>query len=118
MTSGSSVPKAPAATGVGSLPGVDFPEALRMVNGLLGEGPGVPYLPELPARGVGADLVGRGAALLVDLHAEVQPSGWRLVDHPGRDARRAVGFLHSDLDDLEEFSQGYSGPLKVQATGP
>ena len=89
-----------------------------MVNGLFGERPGVPYLPELPARGVGADLVGRGAALLVDFHAEVQPSGWRLVDHPGRDARRAVGYLHSDLDDLEELSQGYSGPFKVQATGP
>jgi methionine synthase II (cobalamin-independent) len=100
------------------MPGDDLPETLRTVTGLLGDRPGVPYLPELPRRGVGADLVGRGAALLVDLHAEVQPSGWRLVDHPGRDARRAVGFLHSDLDDLEEFSQGYSGPLKVQSAGP
>lgn len=89
-----------------------------MVNGLFGERPGVPYLPELPARGVGADLIGRGAGLLADLHAEVQPSGWRLVDHPGRDARRAIGYLHSDLDDLEELSQGYTGPFKVQAAGP
>ena len=95
-----------------------MPEALRMTSGLLGERPGVPYLPELPQRGVGADLIGRGAALLVDMHAEVQPSGWRLADHPGRDARRAVGFLHSDLDDLEELTQGYTGPLKLQAAGP
>jgi methionine synthase II (cobalamin-independent) len=100
------------------LPGLDSAEAVRQTTGLFGERPGVPYLPELPQRGVGADLIGRGAALLVDLHAEVQPSGWRLVDSPGRDARRAVGFLHSDLDVLEEHTQGYTGPLKVQAAGP
>ena len=118
MTSESLPPVPPAATGIGSLPGGDFPEAVRQTSGLLGERPGVPYLPELPQRGVGADLIGRGAALLVDFFAEVQPSGWRLVDSPGRDSRRALGFLHADLDVLEENTQGYTGPLKVQAAGP
>ena len=50
--------------------------------------------PAAPARAArpaapGADLVGRGAALLVDLPVEIAPSGWRLAAHPGRDLRRA-----------------------------
>ena len=89
-----------------------------MVMGELGERPGVPFLPELPQRGVGADMVGRSTALLVDLYAEVQPSGWRIADRPGRDHGRARSHLSSDLDLLEEYTQGYVGPLKIQAVGP
>ncbi|WP_369015790.1 methionine synthase [Actinocrinis puniceicyclus] len=89
-----------------------------MVMGELGEPPGVPFLPELPQRGVGADMIGRGAALLVDLYAEVQPSGWRIVDRPGRDHGRARSHLSADLDLLEEYTQGYVGPLKIQVAGP
>lgn len=106
------------ATGVGSLPGSDadaFRQAVRLVAARLTD---LPHLPELPGRGPGADLVGRGAALLVDLPVDLQPHGWRFVDHPGRDARRAASWLRSDLDDLAEGFDGYSGPLKVQMTGP
>ncbi|MEV4391625.1 methionine synthase [Nonomuraea sp. NPDC049607] len=103
------------ATGVGSHPGEDHFEAIRVV---FGEVPGLPYLPELPARGVGADMIGRTAGLLVDLPAEVQPSGWRLADRPGRDHRRAVDHLRRDLDGLEEVAHDYSGPLKLQVCGP
>jgi methionine synthase II (cobalamin-independent) len=103
------------ATGVGSHPGDDHLEALRMV---FGELPGLPYLPELPARGVGADMVGRTAGLLVDMPVEVQPSGWRLTGRPGRDHRRAVDHLRRDLDGLEEAGNGYEGPLKIQVCGP
>src|SRR5438445_13598602 len=74
---------APLGSAVGSLPGRDMAEAVRLVMGELGERPGLPFLPELPARGVGADMIGRGAGLLVDLFAEVQPSGWRIADRPG-----------------------------------
>lgn len=109
---------APGATGIGSLPGLDMAEAIRTVMGELGEPPGVPFLPELPFRGVGADTTGRGMALLVDLYAEVQPSGWRIADRPGRDHGRARSHLSSDLDLLEEYTQGYTGPLKIQAVGP
>jgi methionine synthase II (cobalamin-independent) len=105
----------PRATGIGSLPGTDVGAAHRLV---FDELPDLPFLPELPARGVGADLTGRGTALLVDLHAEVQPSGWRLADRPGRDARRAAAFLRQDLDSLEENAQEFTGTLKVQAVGP
>ena len=100
------------------MPGEDMNESVRLVMGELGERPGVPFLPELPGRGVGADMVGRGTSLLVDLFAEVQPSGWRMTDRPGRDHRRARSYLSNDLDLLEEHTQGYTGPLKIQGAGP
>lgn len=116
MTAGGPFPwPAGASTGVGSMPGEDPFWALRVV---LDECPDLPFLPELPARGPGAGLIGRGAALLVDLAADLQPSGWRLVDRPGLDSRRARDLLSRDLDAAEEVFSGYTGPLKVQAAGP
>jgi methionine synthase II (cobalamin-independent) len=85
---------------------------------VLGELPGLPYLPELPARGPGADLIGRSAALLVDLAVGLQPSGWRFADHPGRDTGRARGYLARDLDTLEELAADAEGPIKIQVAGP
>jgi methionine synthase II (cobalamin-independent) len=104
-----------SATGVGSLPGIDIEEAVRLV---FGELPDFPHLPELPGRGPGADMVGRGAALLTDLHVDLQPSGWRLTDRGGMDERRAHDYLARDVDALEEHAADYAGPLKVQAAGP
>jgi hypothetical protein len=63
-------------------------------------------------------MIGRGAGLLVELYAQTEPSGWRFTDRPGRDTRRAHSWLGEDLDALEEFTQGYTGALKVQAVGP
>lgn len=106
------------ATGVGSLPGADPLAATRAVFDLL---PELPYLPELPTRGQGATMVGRQVALLGlagHLHADVQPSGWRLVDRAGLDERRALDFLDRDLDALEEVATGWTGPLKLQLLGP
>ncbi|MER6207984.1 MULTISPECIES: methionine synthase [unclassified Streptomyces] len=104
-----------AATGVGSLPGGDAREAARTATGAFED---FPFLPELPARGPGADMIGRTAGLLVEVYARVEPSGWRVGDRPGRDTKRAWAWLGEDLDALEEFTQGYEGPLKVQAVGP
>ncbi|MFD7917572.1 MULTISPECIES: methionine synthase [unclassified Streptomyces] len=103
------------ATGVGSLPGGDAREAAKTVTGSFEE---FPYLAELPARGPGADMIGRSLGLLVDMYAHVEPSGWRISDRPGRDSKRARSWLGEDLDALEEFTQGYTGKLKVQAVGP
>ncbi|MER5973461.1 methionine synthase [Streptomyces sp. NPDC002055] len=104
-----------SATGVGSMPGTDAREAAKTVTGSL---EALPHLPELPARGPGADMIGRTAGLLVEMYARVEPSGWRFGDRPGRDTRRAWAWLREDLDAFEEFTQGYAGPLKVQAVGP
>jgi hypothetical protein len=104
-----------SATGVGSLPGTDPVEAMRLV---FDELPDLPHLAELPGRGPGADLTGRTAAMLVDLPVELAPGGWRFTARPGRDLRRAHGFLSADLDALAEVSGGYAGPLKIQACGP
>ncbi|GJF20782.1 MULTISPECIES: methionine synthase [Streptomyces] len=108
-------PRFGPATGVGSLPGDDAREAVKTATGSFED---FPFLPELPARGPGADMIGRSAGMLVELYARVEPSGWRLGDRPGRDTKRARAWLGEDLDALEEFTQGYEGPLKVQAVGP
>ena len=103
------------ATGIGSMPGGDAREAAKAVTGTFED---FPHLPELPARGPGADMIGRTAGMLVEVYARVEPSGWRIGDRPGRDTKRARSWLGEDLDALEEFTQGYEGPLKVQAVGP
>ncbi|GAA5011139.1 methionine synthase [Kitasatospora paranensis] len=104
-----------AATGVGSMPGTDAREAAKTATGALEQ---LPHLPELPARGPGADMIGRSAGLLVELFAQTEPSGWRFTDRPGRDTRRAASWIGEDLDALEEFTQGHRGALKLQAVGP
>jgi methionine synthase II (cobalamin-independent) len=104
------------ATGIGSWPGTSVRDAVRQVREIL-DGH-VPYLPELPARGPGADMVGRTAGLLVELPVDLQPVGWRLVDRPGRDASRTAAMLREDLDELAEAFDGHTGPLKLQVVGP
>ncbi|RSO07142.1 methionine synthase [Streptomyces sp. WAC 05379] len=103
------------ATGIGSMPGGDAREAAKTVTGSFED---FPFLAEQPARGPGADMIGRTAGMLVELYARVEPSGWRIGDRPGRDTRRARSWLGEDLDALEEFTQDYQGQLKVQAVGP
>ncbi|GHF81496.1 methionine synthase [Amycolatopsis bartoniae] len=103
-----------AATGIGSLPGTDAEEAAAVV---FGELPEFPHLPELPARGVGADILGRTAAFLVDLAIEEVPSGYRVAAHPGRDHRHAVDLLRWDLDAVQEAAAG-AKVIKTQLAGP
>lgn len=103
------------ATGVGSMPGTDVHHAIGVV---LEDLPDLPHLPELPARGITADMSGRATAVVDGLGFDLQPAGWRLTDAPGIDHRRARSLLAQDLDALEERTQGYAGPLKVQVTGP
>ena len=122
QASGSQASEVPAfpwpvgsATGVGSMPGADPQEACAVV---MGELPDFPFLPELPGRGVGADMIGRTAALLVDLPVETTPRGWKFATHPGKDQRRAASFLSFDLDALQVAADGYSGALKISVCGP
>lgn len=100
------------------MPGTDPLEAARTV---VGELSGLSYLPELPQRGAGADMIGRTAALLVDLAVELVPSGYRVTAAPGRDHRRALDLLRTDLDAFEEATESAGTRprvVKVQAAGP
>lgn len=106
---------AASATGVGSWPGTDPREAMAVIIGELRE---LPHLPELPARGPGADMVGRTAGLLVDMPVETTARGWRLGARSGRDSGRAASYISQDLDAVEEAAAGYAGPFKIQACGP
>lgn len=106
------------ATGIGSLPGTGSDEATRIVAGEL---PDLPHLVELPARGPGADMVGRTMSMLADLApdlaVETTPLGWRFSDAPGRVMRRARSWLGEDLDAAEAHYAG-SPVVKVQVCGP
>ncbi len=107
------------ATGIGSLPGDDIAEAIKLSFGEL-EGQ-IPFLPELPNRGVWSSMVGRTLGLIDGLDADLVPEGWRLTGTSGApsvDQRRARSRLSEDLDVLEELAQDYTGAFKVQIAGP
>ncbi|BBX26472.1 methionine synthase [Mycolicibacterium alvei] len=108
------------ATGIGSWPGTEPRAAAEVVVGELHT---LSHLVELPARGIGADLIGRAGALLVDIGIDTVPRGYRMA--PGRSAalRRAVSLLGEDIDALEEAWEraglrGSGRVVKVQAPGP
>ncbi|MCY0903539.1 hypothetical protein [Arthrobacter sp. H14-L1] len=117
---GTLIPTEVTATALGSWPGTDPVEAALITHGELGD-PQLPYLVQLPDRGIGSDAVGRTAAVLIELPVDVQPFGWRLVDRAGADQRRAVSALSTDINVLADVigAQEQSGPeLKVQLCGP
>jgi hypothetical protein len=108
------------ATALGPWPGTDPGEAARMIRGELGS-PHLPFLAELPDRGVGSDALGRTASLLVELAIDVQPHGWRLVDRPGKDLRRAKSALATDINVLADVAgseETSAEELKIQLRGP
>lgn len=111
------------ATGLGSMPGTDPAEAARIVAGELD----VPHLPELPARGPGADMLGRTLSLVAtstgEFGSETTPTGWRLAGgragaQLGRQMRRGAAWMGEDEDRLEEALSGFTGEVKVQVAGP
>lgn len=103
------------STGIGSFPGTDIADAIKIS---FAECPELPFLPELPDRGAPAAMIGRSTAWLSGLAVDLQPAGWRLTDASGVDHRRARGMLRSDLDYLEEQAQGYGGVIKYAVAGP
>lgn len=109
-----------AATGIGSWPGTSPREAAKIV---VGELHSLPHLVELPARGVGADMIGRAGGMLVDIAIDTVPRGYRIVARPGAVTRRAKSLLDEDVDALEEAWEiaglGAQGrTVKLQAPGP
>lgn len=119
-TAGKAPPAEVTATALGPWPGEDPLEAARAIRGELGS-PHLPFLAELPARGVGSDALGRTASLLEELAVDVQPHGWRLVDRPGKDFRRAASALATDINVLADVAgteDTSAGEIKVQLVGP
>lgn len=109
------------ASGNGSWPGTSPRPAAEVVVGELAEA--LAHIVELPARGVGADMIGRAGALLIDVAIDTVPRGYRVVARPGAVMRRAVSMLDEDIDALEEAWEnaglrGGERPVKVQAAGP
>ena len=112
-------PQPAVPTGVGSMPGVDPQEATRIVVGEFGS---FPHVVELPARGPGADPIGRTAALLAEVdrsfEVETTVTGWR-IGHTGQaQLRRARAWLSQDLEVAEASIGSHVGPIKVQVAGP
>jgi methionine synthase II (cobalamin-independent) len=108
------------ATGIGSWPGTNARKAAEVVVGELHT---LPHLVELPARGVGADLIGRAGALLVDIGIDTVPRGYRIAQGRSSALRRAVSLLDEDIDALEEAWEkaglrGSGRTVKVQVPGP
>lgn len=107
------------ATGIGSMPGESVAEAVAIIAGEL---PDLPHIPELPALGAGADMVGRTAALLAgvsaDLGVDTTAAGWRFAGGATRPVRRAVSMLGEVLDRCEEVFGSSEGAFKVQVCGP
>src|ERR1041384_7025282 len=101
------------STGIGSHPGTDHLEAQRIAFDM-----GLPHLAELPARGVGADMIGRSAGLLVDMPVQVYAGRWQIAPRAGRDMRRTADLVDRDLDQLTEQGDGFTGTFKVQSAGP
>ncbi len=109
-----------AATGIGSWPGTSARDAAEIVVGELHT---LPHLVELPARGVGADIIGRAGALLVDIGIDTVPRGYRIASRRNAVTRRAASLLGEDVDALEEAWEkaglrGGTRTVKVQAPGP
>ncbi len=107
-----------SVTGIGSVPGTDPREAAATVVGELT----VPFLPELPGRGIGADMIGRAAGVLVDIGVDASTTGYRIGVPPGRVERLIGDHLQRDLDAFEEAyevaGRRGTGLVKTQFAGP
>ncbi|EUA13985.1 cobalamin-independent synthase, Catalytic domain protein [Mycobacterium xenopi 4042] len=69
---------------------------------------------------MGADMIGRAGALLIDVAIDTVPRGYRVAARPGAVMRRAASLLDEDIDALEEAWEeaglrGSGRPVKVQA---
>lgn len=103
------------ATALGSFAGSDYAACCRAV---LGELEHRAPLPELPARGPGADMVGRSASLLPEMPVDLSPAGWRLCRGPSLITARARRMLADDREIFIETMQDWSGTPAVTVAGP
>ncbi|RLP11624.1 uroporphyrinogen decarboxylase/cobalamine-independent methonine synthase family protein [Propionibacterium australiense] len=103
------------ATALGSFAGTDYAACCHAV---LGELEHRAPLPELPARGPGADMIGRTASLLPEMPFDLSPAGWRLCQGPSLIARRARRRLADDREIFTEIMQDWPGVPTITLAGP
>lgn len=103
---------APTAFGLGPMPGTDLMQAADVA---VSETP-LPHIPQLPARGLGSDAIGRTAALL-DIPVEPGPRGWRVAPRPSTQSLYRDQMAR-DLDVIEELWAGTVDRMKTQLIGP
>lgn len=109
------------ATVLAQLPGTDMVETLTVLRGELGA-PHRSVLPILTNRSDTAGTAPRTVSVLTELWCDLQPHGWRLTRHPGKESRAAESLLASDVNALADVvgaeSTGDRGPVTVEITGP
>ena len=103
------------AYGLGPVPGTDILRAAEIIVGETGDSL---HLPQLPARGLGSDAIGRTAGLLEAVSVDRGPRSWRLTDRPQLASRAMWDRMDRDLDTLQEFWGEDLESLKVQIIGP
>lgn len=103
------------AFGLGELPGTTLIDAADVVIGETGD---LPHIPQLPARGLGADAVGRTAALTEWISVDKGPRGWVLSPRKQLLIRAARDMVDRDLDACEAVWSPAPETIKVQVTGP
>lgn len=103
------------AYGLGELPGTSIEEAADIIQGETGA---LPHLPQLPARGLGADATGRSIGLIHALTVARGARSWMLTARPSRLTHRTRDYLSMDLDTCEEMWGTSLEQVKVQIVGP
>lgn len=102
--------------GLGPMPGVDPRAAAEIIIGECLDGHVA--LPLLPARGLGADLIGRTAVIMADLSVDRGARSWRVASRGGRIQSRARDFLARDIDACEELWIATPQLVRLVAAGP
>ncbi|ANE08084.1 hypothetical protein [Corynebacterium glutamicum] len=103
------------AYGLGELPGKSAAEAADIIQGETGD---LLHIPQLPARGLGADLIGRTVGLLDMINVDRGARSWVMSTRPNRLTHLTGDFLDMDLDACEETWGTGVDKLKIQVAGP
>lgn len=102
--------------GLGPMPGINPHKAAEIIIGECLDGHVA--LPQLPARGLGADLIGRTAVLMADLNVDRGARSWKIAGRAGRLQSRARDFLARDIDACEEMWATSPQLVRLVAAGP
>lgn len=107
------------AVGLGSMPGLSVENALSIIAG---EIPDAMHIPELPARGPGAELVGRTFGLLHRLDKsfslETVPGGWQATHGFSSVMQESGLWLDQDIEALALIAGMATTSIKIQIGGP